>query len=244
MSGHSKWSTIKRKKEATDAKRASAFTKVAREIIMAAKSGGDPDHNFQLRLAIMKAKSINMPNENIQRAIKRGTGNDTNASSYEEVFYEGYGPAGVALLVKALTDNRNRTAGEMRYLFSRNQGNLGEAGCVAWMFETKGRIMIEVAEDTPNEEELLELILEAGALDLQNNGENYEIYTNVGDLEKVRGYLEQHQVAVTEVEITRLPQNSLEIGEVEVEHVIKLIDALEDNDDVQTVYANFGVSDS
>ncbi|MGD9154900.1 MAG: YebC/PmpR family DNA-binding transcriptional regulator [Bacillota bacterium] len=243
MSGHSKWATIKRKKEKTDSQRANVFTKVTRELIVAAKAGGgDPDNNFQLRMAILKAKEVNMPNDNIQRAIKRGVG-ETEASQYEEVYYEGYGAAGVAVLVRALTDNRNRTAGDMRYLFSRNNGNLGEAGCVAWMFDTKGQIVIEAEKCRRTEDELFELVLEAGAADLQNTGETYEIYTETADLDSVRRYLEEQGLEVKSAELTRIPTNTIEISGAQADPVLELIDALEDNDDVQTVYTNFTIPD-
>lgn len=238
MSGHSKWATIKRKKEKTDQQRASAFTKVTREIIVAAKAGGgEPDNNFRLRMAIFKAKEINMPNDNIQRAIKRGIG-QSESDNYEEVYYEGYGAAGVAILVQGLTDNRNRTAGEMRYIFSRNNGNLGEAGCVAWMFSPKGLITISVESSLKSEEELFELALEAGAEDLQNSGEFYEIYTEPGQLDAVRQFIENSGIQIKSAELAQVPQNTIEVTGESVEQVMKLIEALEDNDDVQNVYTN------
>lgn len=245
MSGHSKWATIKRKKEATDAKRASIFTKVTREIIVAAKAGGgDPDNNFRLRLAILKAKSVNMPSDNIQRAIKRGIG-ATESEQYEEVFYEGYGPGGAALLVQVLTDNRNRTAGEMRYIFSRNLGNLGEAGCVSWMFSQKGLVTIEAGAAGKSEDELFEMALEAGAEDLKNNDEIYEIYTDPSQLEAVRKYFDSHNIPVKEAGLTMVPANTVEINnEEQAQQLLKLVEALEDNDDVQNVYSNFDIPDS
>ncbi|HOJ78551.1 MAG TPA: YebC/PmpR family DNA-binding transcriptional regulator [Bacillota bacterium] len=243
MSGHSKWSTIKRKKEKTDQQRASIFTKVTREIIVAAKAGGgDPDNNFRLRMAILKAKEVNMPNDNIQRAIKRGTG-QSESDNYEETFYEGYGPAGVAVLVQVLTDNRNRTASEMRYIFSRNNGNLGEAGCVAWMFDTKGLITVENESTNRTEEEMFELAIEAGAEDLQNNSEFYEIYTAATDLDAVRQLIEQNGIAIKSAELTKVPQNTIEVSGEQAQQVIKLIEALEDNDDVQNVYSNADIPD-
>ena len=243
MSGHSKWSNIKRKKEKTDQQRASIFTKVTREIIVAAKAGGgDPDNNFRLRMAILKAKEVNMPNDNIQRAIKRGTG-QSESDNYEETFYEGYGPAGVAVLVQVLTDNRNRTASEMRYIFSRNNGNLGEAGCVAWMFDTKGLITVENESTNRTEEEMFELAIEAGAEDLQNNSEFYEIYTAATDLDAVRQLIEQNGIAIKSAELTKVPQNTIEVSGEQAQQVIKLIEALEDNDDVQNVYSNADIPD-
>jgi YebC/PmpR family DNA-binding regulatory protein len=243
MSGHSKWATIKRKKEVTDSKRANAFTKVTREIITAAKAGGgDPENNFRLRLAVLKAKSVNMPGDNIQRAIKRGVG-ESDAADYEEVYYEGYGPGGVALMVQGLTDNRNRTAGDMRYIFSRNNGNLGEAGCVAWMFDTKGLITISSEDAKKTEEELFEIAIEAGAEDLKNTGEAFEVYTEPGQLEKVRQFFEEQKIPISEVEMTMVPQNTVAIDSEQAELLMKLVDALEDNDDVQNVYGNFEMPD-
>jgi YebC/PmpR family DNA-binding regulatory protein len=243
MSGHSKWATIKRKKEKTDSQRANVFTKVTRELIVAAKTGGgEPDNNFRLRMAILKAKEVNMPNDNIQRAIKRGAG-ETEAAQYEEVYYEGYGAAGVAVLVRALTDNRNRTAGDMRYIFSRNNGNLGEAGCVAWMFDTKGQIVINAEQCPKTEDELFELVLEAGAEDLQNNGDVYEVYTDSSELDSVRRHLEEQGIEIKSAELTRLPSNTIEISGEQAELVLELVDSLEENDDVQTVYANFTLPD-
>jgi len=238
MSGHSKWATIKRKKEKTDQQRANAFTKVTRELIVAAKAGGgDPEHNFRLRMAVMKAKEVNMPHDNIQRAIKRGVG-QSEADNYEEVYYEGYGPGGVALLVRALTDNRNRTAGEMRYIFSRNNGSLGEAGCVAWMFNPKGLITMNIKIGDRTEEELFEMATGAGAEDLQDNGEFYEIYTEPGQLDPARQFLEDKKAPIKTAELTRVPQNMVEVSGTQAEQTLKLIDALEDNDDVQNIYTN------
>lgn len=244
MSGHSKWSTIKRKKEKTDAQKASAFTKVTREIIVAAKAGGgDPDNNFRLRMAIAKAKEVNMPNDNIQRAIKRGVG-QSEADNYEETYYEGYGPGGVALLVRILTDNRNRTASDMRYIFSRNNGNLGEAGCVAWMFSPKGLVTIPVETAGKTEEEMFEMVIEAGAEDLQTNDEFFEVYTDPGDLEKVRQYLESQGIAIKAAELTQVPQNTIAVSGEQADLVMRLIEALEDNDDVQDVYTNADLNDA
>lgn len=244
MSGHSKWSTIKRKKEKTDAQRANVFTKVTREIIVAAKAGGgDPDNNFRLRMAVAKAKEVNMPNDNIQRAIKRGVG-QSDADNYEETYYEGYGPGGVAVLVQVLTDNRNRTAGDMRYIFSRNNGNLGEAGCVAWMFSQKGLIEVDVETSGKSEEEMFETVIEAGAEDLQNNGEIYEIYTDASQLEAVRQFLDAQGIQIKTAELTQLPQNTIEVTGETAHQVIRLIEALEDNDDVQNVYTNADIADS
>jgi YebC/PmpR family DNA-binding regulatory protein len=245
MAGHSKWATIKRKKEATDSKRAGIFTKVTREIIVAAKAGGgDPDNNFRLRMAVLKAKSVNMPNDNIQRAIKRGIG-ATESDQYEEIYYEGYGPGGAALLVQVLTDNRNRTAGDMRYIFSRNNGNLGEAGCVAWMFFQKGLITIEAENLGKTEDELFETAIEAGAEDLKSTDEVYEIYTEPSQLEVVRKHFDTNAIIVKEAELTMIPSNTVAITDVDqAQKLLKLVDALEDNDDVQNVYSNFDIPDS
>jgi YebC/PmpR family DNA-binding regulatory protein len=245
MSGHSKWATIKRKKELTDSKRANSFTKVTREIIVATKAGGgDPEHNFRLRLAVLKAKSVNMPNDNIQRAIKRGAGEGDDAAQFEEVYYEGYGPAGVALLVQGLTDNRNRTASDMRYIFSRNNGNLGEAGCVGWIFSSKGLISVEVEGSGKSEEEMFEMAIDAGAEDLKTADELYEIYTDPGSLEAVRKYFEMQKIPLKSVELTMVPQNTVEVNGEQVDLLLKLVDALEENDDVQNVYGNFEFQDS
>ncbi len=245
MSGHSKWATIRRKKEAIDSKRAGAFTKITREIIVAAKSGGgDPEHNFKLRLAVLKAKSVNMPNDNIQRAIKRGAGETGEVNQYDEVYYEGYGPGGVAILVQGLTDNRNRTASDMRYIFSRNNGNLGEAGCVSWIFTPKGLITINAEDCNLTEEELFEKALEAGAEDLKASDDAFEIYTDPANLEEVRKYLDSQTITLKSVELTMIPQNTVEVTGEQVPQLMKLIDALEDNDDVQNVYGNFDIPDS
>jgi YebC/PmpR family DNA-binding regulatory protein len=243
LSGHSKWSTIKRKKEKTDSQKAKAFTKITREIIIATKVGGpDPEANFQLRLAIQKAKEINMPNDNIQRAIKRGSG-ETEGNSYEEVVYEGYGAAGVALLVEVLTDNRNRTASEMRYIFSRNDGNLGESGCVAWMFDSKGIIEVPLVDLKLNEDDLLVLAMEAGAEDMRTEEESYVLTTAPTELDNVRRYLEGKGISISQAELTRVPQNTIEITGPDAQSVLKLVDALEEQDDVQNVYGNFEISD-
>ncbi|HEX3044892.1 MAG TPA: YebC/PmpR family DNA-binding transcriptional regulator [Bacillota bacterium] len=245
MSGHSKWATIRRKKEVTDSKRANAFTKITREIIVAAKAGGsgDPDHNFRLRLAVLKAKEVNMPNDNIQRAIKRGVG-ETESDHYEEVYYEGYGAGGVAVMVQALTDNRNRTAGDMRFIFSRNYGNLGEAGCVGWMFASKGVISVDAEQAKKTEDEMFELAIEAGAEDLKTVEETFEIYTEPSQLDTVRKYLEAKKIPLKSVAVSMIPQNTVEVTGDQANQVLKLVDALEENDDVQNVYANFDIPDA
>ncbi len=240
MSGHSKWANIKRKKEKSDAQKAKAFTKVTREIIVATKAGGgDPDLNFRLRLAIQKAKEVNMPNDNIMRAIKRGLG-ASDGEQYEEIIYEGYGAGGVAVLVQTLTDNRNRTASEMRYIFSRNNGNLGETGCVAWLFEQKGLITVQKEAVELDEEQMLELALEAGAEDLSIEEDYYEIITGPAELEKVRNYLDG-RLKMEDAELVYLPKNTVEVSGETADSLLKLIETLEEHDDVQNVYANFEI---
>lgn len=237
MAGHSKWDNIKHKKAKEDAKRGKIFTKIARQITVAAREGGgDPESNFKLRIAIEKARSVNMPNDNIERAILRGTGG-SEAENYEEVIYEGYGPGGVAVLLQAMTDNRNRTASDLRYTFSKNGGNLGESGCVAWMFEKKGLILIEKTESI-DEDELMMTALEAGAEDVRVEEEGIEIITGPGEFEAVKTALEQGGYTLASAEITMLPQNTVEVHGADAKRVVKLIDALEDLDDVQEVYTN------
>ena len=242
MSGHSKWSTIRRKKEKTDSQKAKAFTKVTREIIVATKTGGgDQETNFRLRMAIQKAKEVNMPNDNIARAIKRGLG-ASESDQYEEIIYEGYGPAGVAFLVEALSDNRNRTASEMRYIFSRNSGNLGETGCVSWLFEPKSEVQILKEAAKISEEELFDLAIEAGADDMDQEDEYYVITGAPSNLESIRSKIEEH-VPVERAELTYIPQNTVTVTGEDAEAVIKLYEALEEYDDVQNVYANFEIDD-
>lgn len=239
MSGHSKWANIKHRKEKSDSQKAQAFTKVTREIIVAARhGGGDPETNFRLRLAVQKAREVNMPNDNIMRAIKRGVGGEEGAN-YEEAIYEGYGPGGAALLVKVLTDNRNRSASEMRHIFSKHGGNMGESGCVAWMFEAKGIITVDPEEAGQTEEELLTLALEAGAEDLRAEDGGFTILTAPGAFEEVRRYLEARGVPIAGSELGMVPKSTVTVGGREAEQLMRLCDALEDNDDVQTVYGNY-----
>ncbi|NLG83357.1 MAG: YebC/PmpR family DNA-binding transcriptional regulator [Firmicutes bacterium] len=239
MSGHSKWANIKHRKEKSDAQRAKAFTKVTREIIVAARQGGgDPETNFRLRLAIQRARAVNMPNENIIRAIKRGVGHE-EGTAFEEVTYEGYGPGGVALMVKVLTDNRNRSVSEVRHIFSRFGGNLGEAGCVSWMFEPKGLVTLGPEAENYGEEELLTMAMEAGAEDLRRNDDVYLVVTAPDDLEKVRRYLEEHRLPVAESELAMVPKSTVEVAGREAEQLEKLLEALDDHDDVQEVYGNY-----
>jgi len=242
MSGHSKWATTKHKKAATDAKRGKIFTKITKEITVAAKlGGGDPDGNPRLRTAVAKAKSVSMPAENIKRAIQKGTG-ELPGVSYEEVTYEGYGPNGVAVIVEVLTDNRNRTVSEIRNIFSKAGGNMGEAGCVSWMFHKKGYIV--VARAKADEEKLMSLALDAGAEDMQTEDDNFVITTAQSDFEKVKKALEDAGIPLEVAEITMLPQTYVKIeGEKVAGQMMRLMEAIEDNDDVQNVYANFDIPD-
>lgn len=242
MSGHSKWSTIKRKKGKLDAQRGAMFTKVIKEITVAARQGGgDPEANIRLRAAINSAKAINMPAENIKRAIQKGTG-ELPGAAYEEVYYEGYGPGGVAVLVHAQTDNKNRTVAEIRHIFSRHGGNLGEAGCVGWMFHKKGYITVD--KDKANEEKLMDLAIESGASDFAaEDSQIYEIFTEYNDLEKVRAALESNGVPIATAEITMIPQTNVKIEGKDAEQMIKLFEALNEHDDIQKVYANFDIDE-
>ena len=241
MSGHSKWSTIKRKKGAADARRGKVFTKLIREIATAAKmGGGDPDANPRLRLAMDKARSANMPKDNIQRAIQKGIGGGDDAS-YEEVVYEGYGPGGTAVLLEALTDNRKRTVSEIRHVFSKNGGNLGSTGCVAYLFEKKGVISIEAGR--VDLDVLLEAALDAGALDVVENDESLEVVTAPSELEAVKSALEAASVEVSSAAIRMEPTTSVVLKGKDAESMLRLADALEDLDDIQAVYANFDISD-
>ena len=242
MSGHSKWANIKRRKGAVDAERAKAFTKISREIIVAVQQGGpDPDGNFRLKLMIQKAKAANMPNDNINRCILKAAGN-TEESKMDEIVYEGYGPAGTAILLEIMTDNRNRTASEIRYLFSRNGGNLGETGCVAWMFDRIGRIVIPM--EGKDEDDVMMTALDAGAEDVSFEDGNCEVVTLPENLEEVRVALSEAGLEMTEVEVTRVPKNTVAVEDVEqARQVLKLYDALDEYDDVQNAYSNFEISD-
>ena len=242
MSGHSKWANIKRRKGAVDAERAKAFTKISREIIVAVQQGGpDPDGNFRLKLMIQKAKAANMPNDNINRCIQKAAGN-TEESKMDEIVYEGYGPAGTAILLEIMTDNRNRTASEIRYLFSRNGGNLGETGCVAWMFDRIGRIVIPM--EGKDEDDVMMTALDAGAEDVSFEDGNCEVVTLPENREEVRVALSEAGLEMTDVEVTRVPKNTVAIEDVEqARQVLKLYDALDEYDDVQNAYSNFEISD-
>ncbi|MBC9785673.1 YebC/PmpR family DNA-binding transcriptional regulator [Heliobacterium chlorum] len=248
MSGHSKWANIKHKKAKVDAQKGKIFTKVGRELIVAARQGGgDPNNNFRLKIAIQKAKEVNMPNDNIQRAIQRGLGG-TEGANYEEIVYEGYGPGGVAIMIEAMTDNRNRTAGEVRHLFSKSGGNLGESGCVSWIFESKGVIRIntdlEAGGITVDEEEFMLTALEAGALDVAIDGDEAEVLTAPDELSTVRQAIEDGGYPISSAEVTLVPQNTMEITDKDMAiKLLKLMDALEEHDDVQNAYANFDIDD-
>ncbi len=240
MSGHSKWATTKHKKAATDAKRGKIFTKITKEITVAAKlGGGDADGNPRLRTAVAKAKSVSMPADNIKRAIQKGTG-ELPGVSYEEVIYEGYGPNGVAVIIEVLTDNRNRTVSEIRNIFSKAGGNMGENGCVSWMFHKKGYIV--VARAKADEEKLMSLALDAGAEDMQTEDDNFVITTALNDFEKVKKALEDAGFPLEVAEVTMVPQTYVKIdGEKVAGQMLRLMEAIEDNDDVQNVYANFDI---
>ncbi|MCE5198464.1 MAG: YebC/PmpR family DNA-binding transcriptional regulator [Armatimonadota bacterium] len=242
MSGHSKWHNIKLRKGKQDLQRGKIFTKLAREIIVAAKEGGgNPDSNLALRMAVQKARENSMPADNIKRAIQRGTG-EIEGASYEEIIYEGYGPAGVAILVSTLTDNRNRTVAELRNIFSKNGGNLGEMGCVAWMFDAKG--MVQVPADKSDEETVMMTTMDAGAEDIKVEDDIIEVLSSVEDLGKVRDALTEAGIPFTAAELTRIPQTTIRVEDIkEASRIIRLMDALEDNDDVQQAYANFDIPD-
>ena len=241
MSGHSKWASIKHKKQATDAKRGKIFTKIIKELaIVARMGGGDPDANPRLRKAILDAKAANMPADNIKRAILKGTG-QLEGVHYEELTYEGYGPGGVAIFIEALTDNKNRTVSEIRHLFSKNGGNMGESGCVAWMFEKRGYIVVEKAR--ASEDDLMDIILEAGAEDLKEDGSNYEIITTPEDYEAVDKALKDNNIEIAASSLSMVPQNYVKLEGKQAQQCLKLMDALEDHDDAQHVWANFDIDE-
>ncbi len=242
MSGHSKWHTIKHKKGAADAKRGKLFTKLIKEITVAARTGGgDLDANARLRKAVTDAKAGNMPNDTIDRAIKRGTG-ELEGVNYDEITYEGYGPGGVAMLIESMTDNRNRTVAEIRHLFSKNGGNLGEAGSVAWMFDKKGYIVVD--KSAKPEDELLDIVLEAGADDMQDDGDSYEILTAPENYEAVNDALKNAGIEMQASEISRIPQNYIKLEGTDAAQMLKLYEAIDDHDDVQKLYANFDIDES
>jgi YebC/PmpR family DNA-binding regulatory protein len=241
MSGHSKWAQIKRKKAKNDQQRGKLFSKLIREITVAARhGGGDPKGNMRLKAALESARAVNMPAETLKRAIQKGTG-ELPGETYEEVTYEGYGPGGVAIMVRVLTDNKNRTAPEIRHLFEKNGGNMGAQGCVSWMFERKG--IIQVDADRISEDELLALALEAGAADMRRVEKVFEVATSPDEMEAVRQALEERKVPIAEAEVAMVPLSTVRCEGRDAQAVLRLIEALEEQDDVQAVYANYDIPD-
>ncbi len=240
MSGHSKWATIKHKKAALDAKRGKSFTRIIKEITIAARNGGDPDGNPRLRTAILAAKAVSMPSDNIKKAIMRGTG-ELEGGQIEEVMFEGYGPGGAAILVNVATDNRNRTVSELRHVFSKNGGNMAEQGAVAWMFERKSQILIP-AEQT-NEDALMNIVLDAGGDDLRNEGDHWAVLSAPEAHEAVLKALEANKLHPSEAAIAMVPKNLIKLEGKNAAGVLKLSEALEEHDDVQSVYANFDIDE-
>jgi len=240
MSGHSKWATIKHKKAALDAKRGKAFTRIIKEIMIAARQGGDPDMNPRLRTAITAAKAVSMPAENIKRAIMRGTG-ELEGGQIDEIVFEGYGPGGAAVLVKVATDNRNRTVSEIRHVFSKNGGNLGELGSVSWMFERKGQILIE--KDKAGEDQLMTITLDAGADDLRDDGESWEVLSPPEAHDAVLHAIQNAGIPTVSAEIAMVPKNLLKLDGKNAQGMLRLSEALEEHDDVQNVYSNFDVDE-
>ncbi len=240
MSGHNKWASIKHKKAAMDSKRGKVFTKIIREIVVSAReSGGNPENNARLRKAMNDAREANMPQDNIKKAIQRGTG-EIPGATYEEITYEGYGPAGVALIVETTTDNKNRTSADIRRIFSKHSGNMGESGCVGWMFSRKGYIAVDKAGS--DEETLMNLALENGAEDFSSSDDGYEIYTKPEDVETVKNALTGKNIKVVSSEVSMVPQTYVQLTGEDAEHMIKLMDELEEHDDVKNVFANFDIS--
>jgi YebC/PmpR family DNA-binding regulatory protein len=240
MSGHSKWATIKHKKGALDAKRGKIFTRVIKEIMIAARSGGDPGMNPRLRTAVAAAKAVSMPAENIKRAIMRGTG-ELEGGQIDEIMFEGYGPGGAAVLVNVATDNRNRTVSDIRHMFSKNGGNMGEQGSVAWMFERKSQILIE--GDQATEDQLMDLVLEAGADDLRNDGDGWEVLSAPENHEAVLAALEKAKIPTVEAAIAMVPKNLMKLEGKTAAAMLRLSEALEEHDDVQNVYSNFDIDE-
>lgn len=239
MSGHSKWATIKHKKGAADAKRGKLFSKLIKEITVAARfGGGDPTGNARLRTVLEKARQANMPNDNVTRAVKRGTG-ELEGVSYDEINFEGYGPGGVAVLVEVLTDNRNRTVAELRHLFTKMGGNLGEAGCVAWMFTKRG--VLTFSKEKINEETLMNAAVEAGADDIRDEEDLISVVTDPGSYDKVKTACESKGLTPVEASVQMVPQSTVKLDRTHAEKMLKLMDALEDHEDVQNVYANFDI---
>ncbi len=244
MSGHSKWANIKHKKARSDEKKGKVFTKIAKEIIIAARDGGgDPDNNPRLKALIQKAKGVNMPNENILRAIKRGTG-EIEGGNIEEVTYEGYGPGGVALMLSIMTDNRNRTAADIRHLFSKHGGNLGEAGCVSWMFRKKGLLTLNSEDIGMDADEFMLIAIEAGAEDVREDSGVLEVITSPEDFSTVKEQLENYGIRFDSAQVAMVPETIVDVNDLETaKKVLKLVDILEDHDDVQEGYANFSIPD-
>ncbi|HXU47653.1 MAG TPA: YebC/PmpR family DNA-binding transcriptional regulator [Candidatus Binatia bacterium] len=241
MSGHSKWATIKHKKAATDAKRGKAFTKIIRELSIAARTGGtDPNSNPRLRTAIAAAKNENMPNDNIERAIARGAGT-MEGEQLEEVLYEGYGPGGVGMLVQVVTSNRNRSAGELRHLFSKNGGNMAETGAVGWMFHRKGDIV--VPKEAADEDTMMSIVLDAGAEDLNDDGSAWEVTTPPEAMDKVREALVKAGITPASAEVAWIPQNYVKLTGAQAQQMLRMVENMEDHDDVQHVYANFDIDE-
>jgi len=241
MSGHSKWHSIKHKKAKVDAARGKVFTKIIKELTVAARvGGGDPGMNPRLRVAVSAAKGANMPAKNIENAIKKGTG-EMPGVVYEDVIYEGYGPGGVAVYIDAVTDNKNRTVAEVRFMLSKSGGNLGENGSVAWMFERKG--MITVSKDNNTEDQLFELSIECGAEDMETSDDSFIIYTSFEDFNQVRADLEENNVEIDSAELTMIPKNTVQVEGKEAEQLMKLMEQIDDHDDIQNVYANFDIED-
>lgn len=242
MSGHSKWATIKHKKGALDAKRGKVFTKIIKEITVAARiGGGDADANPRLRTAIAAAKAENMPADNIKRAVQKGTG-ELPGASYEEGVYEGYGPSGVAIMLEIATDNKNRTISEIRHIFGKHGGNLGETGCVGWMFSKKGYIVVE--KEKADEETLLNLVMDAGAEDLTDDGANWEIFTSPAELQQVVDRLKSGNIIPALAEVSMIPQSYIKLSGKSAQQMLRLSEELEDHDDVQHVYSNFDIEES
>ena len=241
MSGHSKWATIKHKKGALDAKRGKIFTRIIKEIMIAARSGGDPDGNPRLRTAITAAKGVSMPTDNIKRAIMRGTG-ELEGGQIDEIMFEGYGPGGAAVLVSVATDNRNRTVSDIRHMFSKNGGNLGEQGSVSWMFERKSQIIIE-GDKAPPEDDLMALVLDAGAEDLRNEGGNWEVISAPESHVQVLETIQKAGIATESADIAMVPKNLVKLEGKNASGMLRLTEALEEHDDVQNVYSNFDVDE-
>jgi len=240
MSGHSKWATIKHKKAALDSKRGKTFTRVIKEIMIAARSGGDPDGNPRLRTAILAAKAVSMPNDNIKRAIMRGTG-ELEGGQIDEIMFEGYGPGGAAVLVMVATDNRNRTVADIRHVFSKHGGNLGEQGSVSWMFERKSQILVE--GDKASEDQLMNVVLEAGGDDLRNDGENWEVLSAPEAHEAVSDAIRKAGIPIASAEIAMVPKNLMMLEGKNASGMLRLNEALEEHDDVQNVYSNFDIDE-